>query len=182
VNIEKMDSVATATERIEWAPVITGVVSTIVVLVLLIYATFYFFSRFYGCDCGDESSFFGSKMVQSDDQLWKDFGKCKIKMDRNLSYNITYITGVKALDGKEIAISGFMQPLEAKDKSRHFLLSKNAPTCAYCPPSRPNEIVEVFSSKPMAWKENLITLSGTLILVNDGKNGFFQIKNAVERQ
>ena len=173
---------ATATQRIEWVPVITGIVSTILFIVLLIYAIFYFYSRFYGCDCGDESPFFGSKLVQSDDQLWKDFVKCKIKMNRNLSYNITYITGVKALDGKEVTISGFMQPLEAKDKFSHFLLSKNAPTCAYCPPSRPNEVAEVFSSTPMAWKENLITLSGTLTLVNDGKKGvFFQIKNAVSR-
>ena len=121
-------------------------------------------------------------MVQSDDLLWKDFGKCKIKMDRNLSVNITYIPSVKAMDGKNVTISGFMQPLEAKDKFSHFLLSKNAPTCAYCPPSRPNEVVEVFSSKPMMWKENLITISGTLNLVNDGKKGvFFQMKDAVER-
>jgi hypothetical protein len=182
VNIKLTDSVATATQRIEWVPLITGIVSTTLFFVLLIYATFYFYSRFYGCDCGDESLFFGSKIVQSDDQLWKDFGKCKIKMDRNLSNNITYITAVTALDGKEVTISGFMQPLEAKDKFTHFLLSKNAPTCAYCPPSRPNEIVEVFSSKPMPWKENLITLSGTLMLVNDGKKSvFFQIKNAIAK-
>ena len=172
----------TTTERIEWVTVIAGIASTILFIALLFYATFYCFSRFYGCDCGDESPSFGSKSVQSDDLLWKEFVKCKITMDRNLSSKITYITGVKALDGKEVTISGFMLPLEAKDRFSHFLLSKNAPSCAYCPPSSSNEVIEIFSSKPVAWKENLITLSGTLILVNDGGKGvFFQIKNAVER-
>jgi hypothetical protein len=121
-------------------------------------------------------------MMKSDDQIWKSFAKCKVKIDKNLSYNITYIPDVKALQGKNVTISGFMMPLEAKEKFSHFLLSKNAPTCAYCPPGAPNEVVEVFSSKPTAWKENLITYSGTLILVNDNQKGvFFQMKNAVER-
>lgn len=124
----------------------------------------------------------GPGLMQSDDQIWKNFAKCKIKMDQDLSYSITYIPSVKAMHGKNVTISGFMLPLEPKDKFSHFLLSKNAPTCAYCPPGGPNEVVEVFSSKPMVWKENLITISGTLILVNDGKKGvFFQMKDAVER-
>ena len=102
-------------------------------------------------------------------------------MDQDLSYTITYIPGVKAMNGKTVTISGFMLPLESKDKFSHFLLGKNAPTCAYCPPSGPNEVVEVFSSRPMMWKENLITISGTLILVKDGSKGvFFQMKDAVE--
>lgn len=121
-------------------------------------------------------------MMQSDDQIWKNFAKCKISMDKDLSSRINYIPGVKAMNGKNVTISGFMLPLEPKDKFNHFLLSKNAPTCAFCPPGGLNEFVEVFSIKAMGWKDSLITLSGTLILVNDGKKGvFFQMKNAVER-
>jgi uncharacterized protein len=124
----------------------------------------------------------GPGLMQSDDQIWKNFAKCKIKTNQDLSYTITYIPSVKAMNGKNVTISGFMLPLEPKDKFSHFLLSKNAPTCAYCSPGGPNEVVEIFSSKPMFWKENLIIISGTLILVNDGKKGgFFQMKDAVER-
>jgi len=120
--------------------------------------------------------------MQSDDQIWKSFAKCKMKMDQDLSYTITYTPSIKVMNGKNVTLSGFMLPLEPKDKFSHFLLSKNAPTCAYCPPGAPNEIVEVFSTKQMSWKENLITLSGTLVLVNDGKKGvFFRMKDAVER-
>jgi uncharacterized protein len=85
-----------------------------------------------------------------------------------------------ALKGKRITISGFMVPLEAKEKFTHFLLSRRAPTCAFCPPGEPNEIMEVFSSKPMRWQENLITISGSLVLLNDGKNEIlFQMKDAL---
>jgi hypothetical protein len=71
-------------------------------------------------------------------------------------------------------------PMEAKEKSTHFLLSRRATTCTFCPPGEPNEIIEVFSSKPMRWRENLVTISGSLVLLNDGKNEIlFQMKDAV---
>ncbi len=124
----------------------------------------------------------GSGAMQTEDPIWKSFAKCKISMDQDFSYRISYTSGVKAMNGKNVTLSGFMLPLESKAKFNHFLLSKNAPTCAFCPPGSPNEVVELFSSKPMMWKENLVTFSGTLKLVNDGKTGvFFQLKDAVER-
>lgn len=120
--------------------------------------------------------------MQSDDLLWKSFAKCKMKMAPDASYIINFAPEVKAMDGKKVTISGFMLPLEPKDKFSHFLLSKNAPTCAYCPPGEPNQIVEVFSSKPLSWKEDVVTISGRLILMHDNKKGiFFQIKDAVEK-
>lgn len=120
------------------------------------------------------------RIQQSDDFLWKLFARCEIKPNQNYSYSVRYIPDVMALKGKRITISGFMVPLEAKEKSTHFLLSRRAPTCAFCPPGEPNEIVEVFSSKPMRWQEDLVTISGSLALLNDGKNEIlFQMKNAL---
>ena len=122
------------------------------------------------------------KAMQSEDPLWKSFSQCKLKANKDYSYDISYLPKVKSMAGKEVTISGFMLPLEAKQKSGHFLLERRAPTCAFCPPGEPNEIMEVFASKPMTWEENLVTLSGTLILPNDGKKGiFFQLKDAVVR-
>jgi uncharacterized protein len=120
------------------------------------------------------------RMQQSDDFLWKLFARCEIKPNKNYLYSVSYIPDVMALKGKRITISGFMVPLEAKEKFTHFLLSRRAPTCAFCPPGEPNEIMEVFSSKPMRWQENLITISGSLVLLNDGKNEIlFQMKDAL---
>jgi hypothetical protein len=168
--------------RKHWISVIADIAGGILFAALSLYASYYIYSWFYGSDSGYGEQYSGSNLVQSNDVLWKDFAKCKISMDQNLSSKTTYTPRVSAMDGKNVTISGFMQPLEAKDKFSHFLLSKNAPTCAYCPPGGSNEVIEVFSSKPMAWKENLISITGTLVLVNDSKQGvLFQMKDAVER-
>jgi uncharacterized protein len=120
------------------------------------------------------------RLMESDDFIWKSFLQCKLNSDPNLSYNITYTPEVKEMNGKEITVSGFMVPLEAKENFRHFLLSRRAPTCAFCPPADPNEVVEVFTAKPLRWREDLVTCSGTLVLPNDGKGGiFFQLKDAL---
>jgi hypothetical protein len=149
-------------------------------MALLVWAVSYGYFWFYGCDCGPASPFAVTASFQSEDVLWKKFAACHIKVDQHLSYTISYTPRVTAMDGKNITISGFMQPLEAKDTFSHFLLCKNAPSCAYCPPSKPNEIVEIFSAKPMRWQQNLITISGTLHLVRHNNNGvFFQMNSAV---
>ena len=120
------------------------------------------------------------RLLQADDFIWKLFARCQIKSERDFSYGISYIPEVKAMNGRRVAISGFMVPLEAKGKFSHFLLSRRPPTCAFCPPGEPNEIVEVFSAQPVSWQENLVTVSGALVLTNDGKKGiFFQLKDTV---
>ena len=118
------------------------------------------------------------RLMESGDFLWKLFAQCEIRSNQDYSYGISYVSGVKAMQGKQVTISGFMVPLEAAEKSGHFLLSRRAPTCAFCPPGEPNEIVEVFTLKPVKWNENLVTISGTLLLANDGKKGiFFQMRD-----
>lgn len=118
--------------------------------------------------------------IESDDFIWKTFLQCKLRSGPEVSYNIDYTPEVKEMNGKPVAISGFMVPLEAKQDSRHFLLSRRAPSCPFCPPAEPNELVEVYTVKPLMWREDLITCSGTLFLPNDGKRGiFFQLKDAL---
>ena len=119
------------------------------------------------------------RVLRSDDFLWRLLARCEIKMDQNFSCSINYISEVKALNGKQVALGGFMVPLEAKERCSHFLLSRRAPSCAFCPPAEPNEIVEVFSAKPMRWQEDLVTFSGSLVLPSGGEKGvFFQLKDA----
>ena len=123
-----------------------------------------------------------SRVQRSDDFIWKLLARCEIKPDRNYSYSISYIPEVTAMQGKRTTISGFMVPLDATEKSSHFLLSRRAPTCAFCPPGEPNEVVEVFSATQVRWEEELVTISGTLLLVPDSTKGiFFQMKDAAGR-
>jgi hypothetical protein len=122
------------------------------------------------------------KLPQSQHALWAKFYKCPVKLDqKSYLYSIVYSPEVKNMDGKPFTISGFMLPLEATEKFKHFLLSKRTPTCPFCPPGEPNEIVEVFSAKPVAWKDDMVTMTGTLKLVNDGEKGiFFQMNDAAQ--
>lgn len=119
--------------------------------------------------------------IQTEDQIWKSFAKCKVKLNKDFSFSITFIPSVKAMNGKVTTISGYMLPLESTEKFTHFLLSRRAFTCAFCSPGEPNEIVEVFSTKPVMWKEDLVTVTGTLVLLNAGEGIFFQMKNAVTK-
>lgn len=114
------------------------------------------------------------KLPNSNHPLWEEFAKCRFVRDevKNLTM-IGYTVAVRRLDRKEITISGFMTPLESTKESKHFLLNKNNPTCAFCPPSRTQEVIEVFTSEPVAWHDKLATFSGTLVLINDARARIF---------
>lgn len=120
------------------------------------------------------------KLPQSQDEMWKTFGACKVHYDnKKYTYSITYTPEVKALAGKKITVSGFMLPLESKEQFTHFLLSKRTPTCPFCPPGEPNEIVEVFSKKPVKWDDGMVIVTGPLSFTTNPDLGlFFQIKDA----
>jgi uncharacterized protein len=120
-------------------------------------------------------------LPSSKHQLWDAFAACKVALDpKAYTYSITFTPQVQAMDNKPFTISGFMLPLESTETFHHFLLSRRTPTCPFCPPGEPNEIVEVFSKAPMKWEEALVTLSGTMHLTHDADKGlFFQMKDGV---
>jgi peroxiredoxin len=113
--------------------------------------------------------------------VWQKFAECEIdKHYLEGKYSIDYTAEVQAMAGKQIALDGFVLPLESSNKSSHFLLSIRSPSCSYCPSGAPNEIVEVFTKKPIAWSDELMTFSGTLKLA-ETKNEtgiFFQLVDA----
>jgi hypothetical protein len=123
------------------------------------------------------------KLPNSSHPLWDEFAKCRFVRDevRNLTM-VGYTLEVRRLNNKEITISGFMVPLETGKKIRHVLLNRINPTCAFCPPNKPSDVVEVFASEELSWDENLATFSGRLELVNDGRQRiFFLLKDAVRK-
>ncbi len=121
-------------------------------------------------------------LPMSHNPLWKTLQETKIIVDnKNGYYKAKIPAEVKALSGHELTVNGFMMPLEAKDKFRHFLLSKRTPTCPFCPPGEPNEIIDVWTEKSVEYSDELITVKGTFELMNDREMGlFFKLKNASE--
>ena len=113
-------------------------------------------------------------LPKSNDVQWKLLTKTKVKLDEKQGmYSATYPAEVKALAGKPFTISGFILPLDATEKFSHFILSKRTPTCAYCPPGEPNEIIDVWLEKPIKYDENLVKITGTFELINNQEMGMF---------
>ncbi|NDF12628.1 MAG: DUF3299 domain-containing protein [Proteobacteria bacterium] len=119
-------------------------------------------------------------LPQSHDSLWDMLAKCKVTFDKKkYVFTLDYTPEVKALEKKQITASGFILPLESTDTFSHFLLSKRTPTCPFCPPGKPNEIIEVFTKKPMDWDEGIVAITGTMKFTNNTEMGlFFQLKDA----
>ena len=122
-------------------------------------------------------------LPKAKDTLWATLGKAKITLDENKgTYNATLTDEIKKLDGQKISISGFVVPLEATETFSHFLLSKRTPTCFFCPPGEPNEIIEVFTDKPVPWDDDLVVYEGTFGLTKNADMGiFFKMTGAVKK-
>lgn len=119
-------------------------------------------------------------LPQSNDPLWGNLGQCRVGYDDAQGlYTIALTPTVKQLAGQTVTASGFMLPLDASDKTAHFLLTKRTPVCLFCPPGEPNEVIEVHSTRALAWSEDMINVTGTFKLVNNGDQGvFFEIDDA----
>lgn len=122
-------------------------------------------------------------LPKAHDTLWTTLGKAKITLDENKgTYDAKLTDDIKKLDGQKISISGFIVPLEATETFKHFLLSKRTPTCFFCPPGEPNEIIEVFTDKPVPWDEDLVVYEGTFSLTKNADMGiFFKMTGAVKK-
>ncbi len=121
-----------------------------------------------------------AKLPQGRSPLWATLRTTRIGVDeaRGL-FTARHSPAVRALVGKTITLSGFINPLDAATRGTHFLLSKYTPVCAFCPPGEPNEVVEVRTSRPVIFSNKPVSVTGTFVLQNKGENGlFFQLSGA----
>lgn len=81
---------------------------------------------------------------------------------------------LKALDGKEIRIAGFMLPLEAGKKQKRILLTRMQVTCTFClPGGGPESVIEVHLRKPLDYTWEGVVLTGRLLLLPDDPSSLF---------
>jgi uncharacterized protein len=117
----------------------------------------------------------------SKSDLWPKLAASKVeKHYLEMEYGIAYTPEVKALNGKAVTVDGFVMPLESKESFQHFLLTIRSPTCSFCPSGKPNEMIEVFSTTPLQWSDELVSMRGTLALMPEksAEGIFFQLKDA----
>jgi uncharacterized protein len=80
---------------------------------------------------------------------------------------------ITALNDKEIKVQGFMMPLEPGEKQKHFLISINPQSCAFCLPAGPEGVVEVKSKTPVKYTFEPVVVSGKMSVLKDDPMGLY---------
>lgn len=120
---------------------------------------------------------------------WKLFGLTKeilIDTKTDDGYDLRYSQpdfppDLKALDGQEIKIKGYMFPLEGNEKQKLFLFGPFPLTCPFQYHVGPPLVLEVHADKhPVKFNYEPITLTGRLELVADDPdyNVFYRLNEA----
>lgn len=119
-------------------------------------------------------------LPKSPDAIWGTLAAADVGIDQaNGLFTIRTTPAIDALAGKPLKVSGFMLPLDEAAKTTHFLLTRNTPVCAFCPPGEPDEVIEVTSAEGVAPSSDLISVEGMFELIDNGDQGlFFQLKDA----
>ena len=106
---------------------------------------------------------------------WKVFGKTKeidVEGKTKDGFDFQYFKpeftpDVKALDGKEVTVKGYMFPLNSTDEQRQFLIGPFPVNCPYQYHVGPSLVIEVHADKhPTVFSYDPITVTGKLQLVN----------------
>ncbi len=92
----------------------------------------------------------------------------KIKSDPSGKYEIEYPEfgeKAKAIDGKVIALKGYMVPLKEFTGHKYFVLSAYPfNMCFFCGAAGPETVIEVYSKEEIDFTEDKITIKGKLKL------------------
>lgn len=84
------------------------------------------------------------------------------------------------LSEKSQRVQGFMMPLEAGEKQKHFLLSSVPLTCGFCVPGGPESMVEVRTKTPVAYTIEPVVVEGRFAVLPDDQYGlYYRITDAV---
>ncbi len=84
------------------------------------------------------------------------------------------------LHQKTQRIQGFMMPLEAGERQRHFLLTSVPMSCGFCTPGGPESMVEVRTRTPVKYSLEPVVIEGQFVVLNDDPYGlFYRVTEAI---
>jgi hypothetical protein len=87
---------------------------------------------------------------------------------------------VAVLDKKEVKLQGFMMPLDMGATQKRFLLVAMPPTCAFCLPGGPDQLVEVLAKTPVKYGFDPIVVTGKFVVLKDDPMGlYYRLTDAV---
>jgi hypothetical protein len=88
-------------------------------------------------------------------------------------FQTDYTREVKALDGAQVKLMGFIYPLEGGLEHARFLLTAWPPSCPFCLPAGPSQMVEVLCAEPVEFTEGAILIAGRFEVLEDDPSGLY---------
>lgn len=113
-------------------------------------------------------------LVQTPEKnIWKVLSKIEIerRFDETINFEVEFpifSNEVKALNGKEITLEGWMIPLDELRGKNYFVLSALPfANCFFCGGAGPETVMEVFLKKKLSFTEKRIKVKGKLTINAD---------------
>jgi hypothetical protein len=108
---------------------------------------------------------------------WDTLGKLDVRTEviapLRAIFHTDYSAEIKALDGRDVKLMGFIFPLEGGLEHERFLLTAWPPSCPFCLPAGPSQMVEVFCEEPIEFTEGAILMAGRFELLEDDPSGMY---------
>lgn len=104
------------------------------------------------------------------ENLWKTLQKITYIKDYDefLGFKVdkpVFSEAIKALEGKEVTVKGFIIPLEGYKGSKEFIFSAFPyANCFFCGGAGPESVMEVTATDPINYTAESIVLKGKLVL------------------
>lgn len=117
-------------------------------------------------------STFAPLQARGDVVPWSVLTDLKTKTAKNRILPVFTSTQL-ALNQKTQRVQGFMMPLDAGERQRHFLLTSVPLTCAFCLPGGPESMVEIRTKTPVKYTLEPVVVEGTFVVLNDDPYGLY---------
>jgi len=117
-----------------------------------------------------------TKKVAKAPNMWKTLAKITFKKeyDELMGFKIdvpVFSKDIKALEGKEVTIKGYIIPVEGYKSHKEFIFSAFPYNmCFFCGGAGPETVMEVFSKEPIEYTAEAVTIKGKLELNADDIN------------
>lgn len=129
----------------------------------------------------------GSSIAQQNKNIWKTLSKITFtkEYDELLGFKIdkpVFSESVKALEGQEIVVKGYVIPVEGYKNHKEFIFSAFPYNmCFFCGGAGPETVMEVEATEGVKYTTEQIVLKGTLSLNNKDINHLMYKLSEAER-
>ncbi len=121
------------------------------------------------------------------DNTWRTLAKVTFKQqyDELFGFDIdvpVFHRDVRALEGKEVTLRGYIIPVEGYRSHREFVFSAYPyQMCFFCGGAGPETVMEVFAKDPIPYTAEIITIRGVLQLNDTDVHRLMYILNGAVR-